>query len=49
MNEAAEQQALRAQQRAWLRTRDASCRGPAIAACLNVMYQRRLKELEDPA
>ncbi len=49
MNEAAEQQALRAQQRAWLRTRDASCRGPAIAACLTAMYQRRLKTLEGPS
>lgn len=41
-------QKIRAEQRAWLRTRDANCRGPAIAACLNVMYQRRLKEVEDP-
>jgi uncharacterized protein YecT (DUF1311 family) len=41
-------QRIRAEQRAWLRARDASCRGPAIAACLSAMYQRRLKEVEDP-
>jgi uncharacterized protein YecT (DUF1311 family) len=46
--DAAQQQALRGQQRAWLKTRDATCRGPGIAACLNVMYQRRLKELDAP-
>jgi uncharacterized protein YecT (DUF1311 family) len=40
-------QQIRAQQRAWLKTRDANCRGPAIAACLNVMYQRRLKEVDE--
>lgn len=41
-------QQIRAGQRAWLKQRDANCRGPAIAACLNVMYQQRLKVLDDP-
>lgn len=49
IDDAAEQQAFRAQQRGWLRMRDASCRGQAIAACLSPIYQRRLKELEEPA
>ncbi len=49
IDDVAEQQALRAQQRGWLKMRDASCRGPAIASCLIPIYQRRLKELEDPA
>ncbi|NOT40978.1 MAG: DUF4163 domain-containing protein [Alphaproteobacteria bacterium] len=44
----AEQQAFRARQRAWLKRRDSSCRGPAIAACLTSIYQQRLKELEEP-
>jgi len=47
--DAAQQQALRGQQRAWLKTRDATCRGPGIAACLNATYQRRLKELDAPS
>ncbi len=47
-DEVAQQQALRVRQRAWLKARDDSCRGPAIATCLNGMYQQRLKELEAP-
>ena len=45
---AGEQEAIRAQQRQWLKMRDANCRGYAIAACLTSMYQKRLKELEAP-
>jgi uncharacterized protein YecT (DUF1311 family) len=48
VDEAAEQQVFRAQQRAWLKRRDASCRGSAIAACLTALYQQRLAELEEP-
>ena len=48
MDDAAERQTFRAQQRGWLKMRDTSCRGGAIAACLNTVYQRRLKELEAP-
>ncbi len=48
MDDQAEQQAFRAQQRGWLKMRDASCRGRAIASCLSPIYQRRLKELEAP-
>lgn len=48
MEEGAEQQSFRAEQRVWLKQRDAFCKGPAIASCLSVMYQRRLKALEDP-
>ncbi len=48
MDDAAEQQAFRARQRAWLKTRDASCHGPSIGACLTTLYQRRLTELETP-
>ncbi|MFM9864461.1 MAG: DUF3298 domain-containing protein [Micropepsaceae bacterium] len=48
IDEAAVSQAVRAQQRAWLKRRDTSCRGPAIAACLTSFYQQRLKELEEP-
>lgn len=47
--EDAEQQSFRAEQRVWLKQRDAFCKGPAIASCLSVMYQRRLKALEEPA
>lgn len=47
-DDAAKLAALRQAQRAWLRQRDASCRGPAISACLTAMYQKRLKELEAP-
>lgn len=41
-------QRIRAEQRAWLRTRDTACRAPTIAACLSSLYQRRLKDVEDP-
>lgn len=41
-----EQQAFRAQQRGWLKMRDTTCTGRAIAPCLSNLYQRRLKELE---
>jgi uncharacterized protein YecT (DUF1311 family) len=41
-------QALRAEQRAWLRQRDAACRGASMTACLTQMYADRLKVLEAP-
>jgi uncharacterized protein YecT (DUF1311 family) len=44
----AKQEAIRAGQRQWLKTRDASCRGAAIVSCLAALYQRRVKELEVP-
>jgi uncharacterized protein YecT (DUF1311 family) len=47
LNEA-EKAALRAQQRSWLKTRDATCRGSQKGACLAGLYQKRLKELEQP-
>ncbi|MBP6011464.1 MAG: DUF3298 domain-containing protein [Alphaproteobacteria bacterium] len=37
--------ALREQQRAWLRTRDA-CRGPWMGKCLTQVYEKRIKQLE---
>lgn len=46
-DDAAKRQAIRDKQRAWIKARDAACRGAAIVACLNGMYQRRLKELGD--
>ena len=41
---------MRAQQRAWLRTRDTSCRVAAVSmvACLSPLYQKRIKELDAP-
>jgi uncharacterized protein YecT (DUF1311 family) len=38
--------ALREQQRAWLRQRDGSCRGPSTAKCLTQVYEKRIKALE---
>lgn len=46
--DAAEQQALRTKQRAWLQARDASCRGAQMVPCLTTLYQQRLKELDAP-